>query len=415
MSSAVERSVVKERSCDPACGSGASPRLAAIAGSLALSLASLGCDVEEPAQAAMPAPEVTVATPIEREVIEYVHLTGRTEPVEQVELRARVGGYLTKCNFEPGAEVSEGDLLFEIDPRPYMADVARREAEVAQAQAKLQRLSRDLERARGLRARNAMTQQEFDEIAFERNEAEGAEVASKASLDAAKLDLEFTQLKAPISGQIGDRLVDEGNLIMGGSATTTLLAEVVAVDPMAMSFDLDEVTFQRLQQAVREGRVETQGRDSIPVEMGLPIHGTAYPIQGIIRFVNNRVDPRTGTIRVKAEFPNPRPEVGTRVLTPGLFARARVPVGAPRKALLVPESALGMDQGRRFLYVVNERNWAARLEAEVGPLQDDLRVIEGVRGPGDEAHRGLRPDEQVVVVGIQRVRPGMTVVPKPPA
>jgi membrane fusion protein, multidrug efflux system len=182
------------------------------------------------------------------------------------------------------------------------------------------------------------------------------------------------------------------------------------MDPMFVAFDLDENTLQRLQQAVRDGRVKIKKEEDIPVEMAVPIHKTTYPLKGTINFVNNRVDPKTGTIKVKAIFPNPKPPVGPRVLTPGMFVRVRVPIGAARKSVMVPETALGTDQGNRFLYVVNDKNLAIRLEVTPGVLEDGFRVIEQVKGP--DGNRGLRLDERVIVQGLQRVRPDMPVDPK---
>jgi RND family efflux transporter MFP subunit len=236
-------------------------------------------------------------------------------------------------------------------------------------------------------------------------------LAAKAKVSGEKLNLEWSKIYAPIGGTIGDRLVDVGNLVTGGQASTTLLTTIVAVDPMDVSFDLDENTLQRLEQAVRDGRIKVDA-GNIPVEMGLPIHNSGYPLKGNIKFFNNQVDPKTGTIRVKAEFPNPKPPVGNRVLVPGMFVRLRVPIGDPRKELLVPESALGTDQGRRFLYTVNDKNVAIRLEATIGALQDGLRVIQDVQVPGDPKPRALRPDERVIVNGLLRVRAGITVDPK---
>jgi RND family efflux transporter MFP subunit len=334
-------------------------------------------------------------------------------PLEQVELRARVSGYLKKILFQPGAEVKKGDLLFEIDPRPYKAALDQAEAAVKQTEARVKRLNSEFARAESLLSKKAISREEYDKIAGDLAETVAMVESAKASVESAQLDYQFTKITAPISGQIGDRLVDVGNLVVGGQGNTTHLTSIVAMDPMYVAVDIDENTMQRVQQAVRDGRIVLKSKDKeIPIEMGLPINKSAYPFKGAIDFFNNRIDPKTGTIKMKAVFPNPKPEVGSRILTPGMFVRVRIPLGEPKKSLMVPESALGTDQGSRFLYVVNDKNQAVRLEATVGVLIDGLRVIEQVQGANDTKARDLRPDERVIVKGLQRVRPGMTVDPK---
>jgi RND family efflux transporter MFP subunit len=375
----------------------------------AIAVLPFGCQERESPQD-LPAPEVTVATPQAQEVTEYERFTGRTVALEQVELRARVSGYLTKILFQPGAEVKKGDLLFEIDPRPYKAALDQVEADINQANARVTRLNADFARAETLLSRNAVSREEYDKIAGDRAESVAMVASAKARFESAELDYQFTKITAPISGQIGDRLVDVGNLVVGGQGNTTHLTTIVAMDPMFVAVDIDENTLQRVQQAVRDGRIVLKTKEQeIPIEMGLPINKGAYPFKGTIDFFNNRIDPKTGTIKMKAKFPNPKPEVGPRVLIPGMFVRVRIPVGEPKKSLVVPESALGTDQGSRFLYVVNDKNQAVRLEATVGALQDGFRVIEQVQGANDAKARDLRPDDRVIVRGLQRVRPGMTV------
>jgi RND family efflux transporter MFP subunit len=367
-----------------------------------------GCQ-RGPSKESLPPPEVTVATPVQKELVDYERFTGRTEPIEQVDIRARVSGYLTKIDFKPGAEVEKDQPLFEIDPRPYKADLARAEGQVALAKAKVDRLNRDFQRNEPLFKNGTIAPAEWDKIVGDRDEALGALKAANSNVDGYKLSLDFTKIAAPISGQIGDWLVTEGNLVTGGQGTTTLLTTIVLMDPMDAVFDLDENTLQRLMKDVREGRIKLKVEGEIPVEMGLSVDGSAFPFKGTINFVNNRVDPKTGTIKIKARFPNPKPSVGSRPLTAGVFARIRVPIGDPRKVFMVPESALGTDQGNRYLYVVDDKSTAVRLEVKPGALEDGWREIEGVKVPADADFRTLRPDEQVIVKGIQRVRPGITV------
>ena len=373
-----------------------------------------GCNKgEQPAAAAkMPAPEVTVAVAVEQQVTDYETFQGRTEPMEEVEVRARVSGYLVKADFTPGIEVQKGKLLFEIDPRPYQADLDRAEAAVKQAEAREKRLTTELERSQKLREKGMVSVEDFEKAVGDKAEASAAVIAAKANVGGNRLNLQFTKIECPITGKIGDRLVDVGNLVMGGQGATTLLTTIVSVDPIAVGFDVNENTFLRVQQAVREGRIGEMKAGEIPVELGLNLHGTDYPIRGVIDFVNNRIDPKTGTIRLKAQFKNPKPSRGERVLASGIFVRLRVPIGQPRKAQLVPDSALGSDQGRKFLYTVNDKNEAVRLESTTGILQNGLRVIESVQSLADKSPRPLRADEKIIIRGIQRVLPGAVVVPK---
>jgi RND family efflux transporter MFP subunit len=393
-----------------------SPRYVAIAltGWLAVTVLAPGCN-KPPSQAAPLPPEVTVAHPLSKEVMDYEYFTGRTEPVEQAEVRAQVSGYVTAILFKPGSEVKKGAPLFEIDARAYQAALEGAEAEVAQAEARATRLNNDFERANRLISKpGAISREEYDKIVGERAEALASIKVAKARVDTAKLDMEFTKITAPIGGIVGDKLVDVGNLVTGGQGIPSIsdLTTIAAVDPMDVAFDVDENTLLRLQQATRDGRIKAKDGEAIPVEMGLQIHGSAYPFNGVVNFINNKVDTKTGTIKIKARFPNPKPEVGARVLVPGLYTRVRVPIGKPRTVLVVPESALGTDQGQRFLYVVNDQKVAVKLNVTPGLLQEGMREIEDVRAAGDAKPRSLRADEQVIVKGLQRVRPEMIVDPK---
>lgn len=371
-----------------------------------------GCGTTELAAPAPAAPEVTVASPVRREVVDYEYFTGRVEATEEVQLRARVSGHLTKVHFKPGTEVKQNDLLIEIDARPFQADLDRAVAEIAQAEAKLTRLTGTFNRVSQLRERGASTEEDFQVATGEKNEAAAQLESAKVAEGLARLNLEYCQLKAPLSGRIGDRLVDEGNLVTGSPAGATLLTSIVAVDPVEVPFGMDETTLQRLQQEVRDGRLEAQTEISVPVEIGLSIHKGEYPIPGTIWFVNNQVDPTTGTIMLKAQCANPMPETGGRLLTPGMFARVRIPVGKPRAALLVPESALGSEQGSRFLYLVDGQKKAVKLTAEIGLQDGDLREIISVSQAGQSEPRALTETDQVIVRGIQRVRSGIDVVPQ---
>lgn len=376
-----------------------------------------GCEkTETTAKTELPAPMVTVAPPVSKPVTYYERFTGRLEPTEQVEIRARVTGYLIKIFFQPGVEVKKGDRLYEIDPKPFEADVSQVKAQIARAQATLDRLTLDFGRTAELRKTGAASQEDYDKAMGNKLEADAMLKADKARLTGAELNLGYTKIDAPINGKIGDHLVTEGNLITGGQAGGgTLLTTIVAVDRMDMTFDVDENTLQRIQKNQAEGKIKKAKDGKIPVEMGLAVHGAEYPIPGEIIFMNNTVDPKTGTLRVKAEFDNPKTAQGGRLLTAGMFARVRVRLNDPVQSFLVPDSALGSDQGTKFLYVIGKENKAQRLVATLGGLDDGMRVIESVQGAEDKEPRPLRADEQIIINGIQRVRPGMIVDPKPSA
>lgn len=392
-------------------------------------------------KADLPPPVVTVAPPVERAVTRYEYATGRAEPLEQVEIRARVSGYLTAVKFEPGSEVKKDAVLFEIDPEPFKADLARAKANLATAEADLASSEADLIRAQ---SRESTTKISYDREEAALKKGVGAEATrdvakgaydeavavvkatnakikqggakieeARANVRNAELNLGYCTIKAPITGQIGDKLVTEGNLVTGGVGNTTLLTTIVAEDKMDVAFDVDENRLQRVQQAVRDGAIKTPTQGQIPVEGGVALHGTAYPLKGFINFSDNRFDAKTGTVRMKARFDNPKPAVGDRLLAAGMYARVRVPIGAPVQSMLVPDSAFGSDQGIRHLYLVGADNKAVRYDAATGAQEGDLRVVESVDAPGEGKPRPLTAGDRVIVSGIQRVRPGMPVDPKP--
>lgn len=411
---------------------------------LVLFFAVVGCDSKVKDAGAPPAPMVTVSNPTERQVVQFEYATGRVEAVESIDVRSRVSGHLVKIHFRPGTEVAAGAPLFEIDPEPFKADLAKAEAEliksqaevpvsealVARDEARLIRATADFRRAETMRPTNAISVEEFDKARADMLEAQaflkGAKAkvdadkakveADKANVRAAKLNLDFCSIRAPVAGRVGDTLVTQGNLVTGGPTGATLLTTEVSVDPMYVAFDVDENTLQRIQKAEREGRITgLRVAGEIPAEMGLSIHGVDYPLKGTIKFVNNQVDAKTGTIRMKAEFANPKPPTGARVLSPGMFARIRIPIGTARKAMVVPDSAILSDQGVTYLLAVDAQNKAVRLDVETGPAENGQRVIESARTPGEANGRALRADEKIIVSGLQRVRAGMVVDPKPPA
>lgn len=365
---------------------------------------SAGCEKSNSAAEKPPAPpvKVVVAAPAEQDVTDFQDFTGRLEAVESVEIRARVSGYLTKVAFDPsielGAEVKAGDLLFEIDERPYQNTLEKAESELAQAQAKLKTSTAELARTEELFKKNAATQRDVDFDSGNKAQAEAAIMGAKASISQAKLDLEFAKITAPISGRISRPLLTVGNLVTPSTGTLT---SIVSVDPVFLYFDMDEPTLLKLQKLVREGKLEGPEKREIPLLLGLA-NDDGYPHRGKLDFVENRVDPNTGTMRVRGVFANPKPERGARTLAPGLFARVRLPLGDPHKALLVSERAIGRDQGQSFVYVVNAENEVMSRRVKLGPQHDGLRVITD----------GLQSGERIVVNGLQRVRPGSKVDPQ---
>ncbi|MBV8558120.1 MAG: efflux RND transporter periplasmic adaptor subunit [Planctomycetaceae bacterium] len=358
-----------------------------------------GCTQEKP-QLAVTRPQVVlVSQPVTREVTDFEDFTGRSDAVFSVEVRARVTGYLDKVLFEDGSEVKGGDLLFQIDPRPYEAALAAAEATVIQCEAHQRRLEADHRRATNLFTRGAISREEVDRIVGDYEEASAAVGIAKAQRDLTKLNLEFTKVTAPISGRTSRRLVDPGNLVQ---ADQTALTTIVSLDPVYVYFDIDERTLLRLRRLIREGRIKSRTEAEVPVLVGLSDE-EGYPHRGFINFSDNRVDPSTGTLRVRGVMPNPKPARGSfRFLSPGLFMRVRLPIGTPHPSILIDEQALGTDQGKKFLYVVNDRNEVVYRPVKIGSLNEGKRVIE----------EGLAPGEWVIVSGLQRVRPGVKVEPK---
>lgn len=335
-------------------------------------------------------PEVIVGTPVRKNIIDYEECTGRTEAYQTVEVRARVTGYLQKVNFVEGKKVKKGDILFEIDARPYDAEMARTEANVVQAEAHLTRLSSEYQRANTLQGRNAISREEFDKIAGDRAEAVAAVGVAKAGRELAKLNLSFTKVVASVDGVISRKLIDEGNLV---KADETPLTTIVTQDPMYAYFDVDERSSLRLLRLLQKGEIQYP-----PVLMGLADEANEFPHKGTVDFVDNRIDTNTGTLHMRCSFPNPN---GT--LTPGLFVRIRFIFGEQERVILVPEEAIGADQGRKFLFVVNAADQIESRSVKVGKVHDGLRVIS----------EGLTGNERIVINGLQRVRPGIKVIAKP--
>ncbi|MBP7339580.1 MAG: efflux RND transporter periplasmic adaptor subunit [Niveispirillum sp.] len=341
------------------------------------------------------APQVVVSQPLKKNVQEWDEYTGRFAALEEVEIRARVSGYLTAVNFKDGQIVFKGDPLFTIDPRPYQAAVDIARAGVAQAQASVQLAQRELDRARDLRQTQAVSQSVLDSRAQQLQNAQAQLLGAQAQVRAAELDLEFTAVKAPVTGRVSNHRVSIGNLVSGGSAQSTLLTTIVSLDPIQFYFDADQASYLRYVRQSRNGERVSSRDNPNPVILALPDE-QGFVHKGHIDFVDNQIDDGTGTIRVRALFDN-----ADMVLTPGMFARLRL-VGRPNyDGLLLPDAAIGTDQNRRFVYVLDKDNKATYRGVTTGPLIDGLRVIRD----------GLMETDKVVVAGLQRVKPGAPVTP----
>ena len=352
---------------------------------------SAGCTRVETADGPPPAPQVTAAPAIGREVTEWDEFTGRLEPVQSVGVRPRVGGLIATVSFEEGSLVRQGQLLFQLDDRPFLTQVERLRAELAQATSARDRAASEMRRADRLAADNAMSLEERERRAGAATEASAHVDAVAAALRAAELELEFTRVVSPIDGRVSRALVTRGNLVSGGQGEATLLTTVVSVDPIYASFAADEQTFLRYGDRVRQDG-KNQSRD-LPIQMALADE-EAFPHAGTLQFLDNQLDPLTGTITGRAVFRN-----ADRRLTPGLFVRLRLPGTASYPGVLVEDRAVGTDLDRRFVMVVGNDQTAESRTVTLGPIVDGLRVVQ----------KGLRPGELVVVNGLQRVRPGAKV------
>lgn len=363
-------------------------------GTLVLLLA--GCD-RKATQPKLPPPSVTVATVEKKEIVEWDEFTGRIEPVESVEVRPRVSGYIQEVRFQSGQLVKKGDVLFVIDPRWHQAAFEQRQAELEQAKVHLENARREAERTSQLLANKAISVEESDAREFRFQEAKAVLLAAKAALDSARLDLEYTQVRAPIEGRVSRALLTEGNYVSGVAGSASLLTTVLSVDPVYVYADLDENSLLKFNALARAKRVETNGDGKVPVELQLADE-TDFPHRGYIESFNNRLDPTTGSILLRAVFPNPEGSI-----VPGLFARIRVPLSERYPALLVEERAIGTDQAQKFVLTLTPSNTVAYQSVKLGPAVEGKRVVRS----------GLQGTEEIVVNGLQRVRPGMPVAPQP--
>lgn len=360
----------------------------------------LGCTAPPPKAVQTPPPPVTVSQPVSRsDVVDYDRYEGRLAAVEKVELRARVRGHLTKVAFSDGDMVKKGDLLFEIDPRQYRAALDAATAQVKASEATVEFAKAEYNRVRTLVSRKAASLEEMDTWVAKQATAKGELLKARASEEEAQLNLDFSRITAPISGRISRAQITVGNLINAGGGDT-LLTTLVSVDPMYVYFDVDERSLLRYRRlaaaAVKDGEKRVPLREQkIPVQVALEGE-SGYPHQGVIDFADNRVNPGTGTIQVRGVLVNK-----TGLFEDGMRARVRIPIGDPRPALLVTERAIGTDQGRKYVYVVNDKNRVERRDVTLDRVVDGLQVIA----------EGIKPGEWIIVNGIQRVRDGLEVNP----
>jgi RND family efflux transporter MFP subunit len=354
-----------------------------------------GCDSKQAAGSAPPPPPVTVARPLQKTVTEWDEYTGRFTAVETVEVRARVSGFIDSIHFKDGDVVKQGDLLFIIDPRPYRIAVEQAKADLERARAKLDIASLDLERATPLVRNQTLTEREFDTRRSTQRDAAGAVASSEAAVRQASLNLEWTEVRAPIAGRISDRRVDAGNLITGGQTGATLLTAIVSIDPIYFIFDGSEADFIRYLRLAAIGARPSSRDAPNPVSVRLADEQD-YKHQGKMNFVDNVVNAKTGTIRGRAVFDNK-----DGLLTPGFFGRMRL-FGGKHDALLIPDSAIASDQASKIVFTVADDGTVGTKRIEIGPIIDGLRMVRS----------GLAQTDRIVVEGIQRARPGQKVTPE---
>jgi RND family efflux transporter MFP subunit len=338
-----------------------------------------------------------VAKPTRQTVTEYDEYVGRFVSVDMVEVRARVSGYLEKIGFQDGQLVKQGDLLFTVDRRPFETTVAQTKAQLAQARANLAFAESDLARGSQLVRDKTITEQTFDQRTQAKRVAEASVQAQEAAVRQAELDLQFTELKAPVAGRIGDRRVSPGNLVTGGTGgTTTLLATIVSIDPMRFEFTFDEASYLRYERIAGASTDDASRSKGVKVLLRL-IDEADFTHEGTVDFVDNVIDRSSGTIRGRAQIPNPK-----GLFTPGMFARVRVPGSVPYEALLVPDVAIASEQVRKYVLVVGEDNTAKQKYVTLGQLAGNLRIIKS----------GLSADDKVIVNGLARIRPNTKVAPQ---
>jgi len=343
-----------------------------------------------------PPPQVTVAQVLEKRVKDWDEFTGRLQAVETVEIRPRVSGYIDKVAFTEGSLVKRGTLLFVIDPRPYQADYDRAAADVKRFKTALELGRIELARVQHLKESGAVSQEELDERLSTVAQAEANVAGSTAALEAAALNLSFTKVISPIDGRVSRAEVTRGNLVTGGSNGGTLLSSVVSMDPIYLYFDADEQSFLRYTQMARSGERPNSHDSGSPVQVGLA-NEEGFPHAGTVDFVDNQLNPQTGTIRARAVLQNKDGQ-----FTPGLFARVQLLGSGEYSAILIEDRAVNTDQNQKYVFVVGANNQIEYRKVKLGRVIDGLRVV----------REGLKAGDVIVVNGAQRVHPGITVTPQ---
>ncbi len=383
-------------------------RIVVLAGMLGL---LVGCRQGSAPVVKLAPARVEYMTPVNGIVTDFAEFPGQTDARITVQVRSRVSGYITKVYFKDGSQVEENNLLFEVDPRPYKADFDRAKGNLEQIVAHKKRLEHEYQRAKSLYASRSISLEDYERYETDLRETEANIEVAKANLEVARLDLEWTEIRAPSTGLLSRRLVDPGNLI---KADDTILTSIVTQDPMYVYFDVDEQNTLHVRRLIREGQVKARSEKEVPVLVGLSDETPAFPHEGTVDFTDNRVDVNSGTLRFRATVANPK-----GVLTPGLFARVRLPIGDPHSTLFVREEAIASDQGRKIVYVIEPADEKTEPKADgakpatgelggkietrevkVGSLRDGYRAIES----------GLNPGDRIVVTGLQRIRPGINVI-----
>jgi len=371
------------------------PRVAALVAAGAVAIVSAGCG-RGSAQQQPPPPSVTVAPVQQKEIVEWDEFTGRTEPVESVEVRPRVSGYIQEVRFQSGQLVKKGDVLFVIDPRWHQADFDRLEAEAERAKVQLENAKREADRSPQLLENKAISTEEADARVARFQEAKAALAGAEAARDYAKLDLEYTQVRAPIGGRVSRELLTEGNYVSGVSGATTLLTTIVSVDPVYVYADIDEDTLLKFNALAHSGKIETNNNGQTPIELQLADEKD-FPHQGYVESFDNRLDRSTGSILLRAVFPNSDGRI-----VPGLFARIRVPLSERHPVLLVADSAIGTDQAQKYVLALTATNTVEYRAVQLGPVVEGRRIVRS----------GLQAGDKIIVNGLQRARPGMPVTPQ---
>ncbi|HEU5304256.1 MAG TPA: efflux RND transporter periplasmic adaptor subunit [Gemmatimonadales bacterium] len=366
----------------------------AVSSALLLGVLTLGRSSKPPA--APPPQAVTVATVPERDITEWDEFTGRLEAVDAVEIRPRVSGYIRRVAFAEGTGVRAGQVLFEIDPRPYQAELARAEAELERARSGAALAAREVERAGNLVRAQAISREEFDSRTSAEAQGGASVRAAQAAVATARLNLEWTRVRSPITGRVGRAEVTPGNLVHAGAGDATRLTTVVSLDPIYAYFEGDEQTYLKYTALARNGSRPSSRDSRSPAYLGLA-NEEGFPHKGYVDFVDNQLDPDAGTIRLRAVFSNK-----DRLFTPGLFARIKLVGSGTYRTALVLDRAIGTDQDRKFVLLLKPDSTVEYRSVRIGRLVDGLRVVDS----------GLKAGDQIVINGLQRVRPGMKVSPK---